>query len=102
MLEGNIKNIEMKILPYFEEKRKGRLILMDKVIRRSMFIPQDLDDRLNEMIKRYSYQYRSDLYQELIELGILKYNEDQDLKNMIVDLVLRVETLLKKLEEKNE
>lgn len=72
------------------------------MIRRSMFIPKDLDDRLNEMIKRYSYQYRSDLYQELIELGILKYNEDQDLKNMIVDLVLRVETLLKKLEEKNE
>ena len=75
---------------------------MDKMIRRSMFIPQDLDDRLNEMKKRYSYKYRNDLYQELIELGLLKYDEDQNLKNMIIDLVLKIDILLKKLEEKNE
>ena len=44
-------------------------------IKRSIIFPKELDSIINGMTERYSYQTKSKLIIELLELGILKFNE---------------------------
>ena len=50
------------------------------------------------MIKEYSYTVKNDLLIELLELGILKFIEDLELKNKINNLINKLELILDKLE----
>ena len=74
--------------------------MMDKknIIRRSISLPKALDEKITIMIKEYSYTVKNDLLIELLELGILKFNEDLELKNKINSLINKLELILDKLE----
>ena len=48
------------------------------------------------MIKEYSYTFKKDL---LIELCILKFNDDLELKNKINQLLPKIEYLIEKFED---
>ena len=69
-------------------------------IRRSISLPKELDDRIDKMTKKYSYSVKNDLYVELVELGLLKFEEDLELKNMMYQLLTRVNVLIENLESK--
>lgn len=71
-----------------------------EVIRRSISVPKELDERIDTMSKKYSYSIKNDLYIELLELGILKFDEDLELKSMMSQLLIKVDTLIEKLEYK--
>ena len=70
-------------------------------IRRSISIPNELNNRIDEMISQYSYTYKNDLIIELLELGLLKFNEDLELKQFMINLLLRVNNLIQLLEKNN-
>lgn len=65
-----------------------------KNIRRSITIKKELDDKIQIMKEKYSYKVKNDLIVELIELGILKYEEDLELKSKINLLINKVNKLL--------
>ncbi len=73
---------------------------MKNIIRRSISIPKELDDKINVMSNEYSYSIKNELYLELLELGMIKFDEDIALKNLIVNLLSRLDELLNKLENK--
>ena len=52
-----------------------------KFYRKCITIPKDLVFVIDRMAKNYSYRVRNELYVELLELGILKFNENFSLKN---------------------
>lgn len=49
------------------------------------------------MTKKYSYHAKNELYVELLELGIIKFDEDIELKQMISNLLSKIELLLEHL-----
>lgn len=67
------------------------------IIRRSISIPKELDERIEIMKKEYSYSVKNELIIELIELGILKYKEDVELKNKIDKFFNNIDVILDKL-----
>ena len=73
---------------------------MKNIIRRSISIPKELDDKINVMSNEYSYSIKNELYLELLVLGMIKFDEDIALKNLIVNLLSRLDELLNKLENK--
>lgn len=70
------------------------------IIRRSVSIPKILDDRVSSMVKKYSYSVKNELIVELIELGIIKYEENTLLLDKINNLMDRMEQFLNNLENK--
>lgn len=64
------------------------------VIRRSITIPTILDNKISIMADEYSYKIKNNLIIELLELGIIKYNEDIEIKNLLIELINRIEVLL--------
>lgn len=70
-------------------------------IRRSITIPYLLDNRISLMTKQYSYRNKNDLIIELLELGIIKFDEDERTKKLLYTLIQKVDTLLSELENKN-
>ncbi len=71
-----------------------------KLIRRSVSIPVYLDEKIDLLKKQFSYRSKTDLIIELLELGIIKFNEDDKLKENMKNLVIKVEMLLRKLDDK--
>lgn len=67
------------------------------ILRRSISIPKELDNQIEIMRKEYSYSVKNELIVELIELGILKYKEDVELKNKIDKFLNNVDLILDKL-----
>ena len=67
------------------------------VLRRSISIPKELDNQIEIMRKEYSYSVKNELIVELIELGILKYKEDVELKNKIDKFLNNIDLILDKL-----
>lgn len=72
-------------------------MISSKLTRRSLTFPKELTSRIDDMAKKYSYKYKNELYTELLELGILKFDEDVSLKNMILNLLSKVEELIEVL-----
>ena len=70
-------------------------------IRRSISISNDLNKRINDMASKYSYTYKNDLIIELLELGILKFNEDLELKQLIDNLLPKIDNLIQLLEKRS-
>lgn len=64
------------------------------VVRRSVTIPTALDNKISVMANNYAYKIKNDLIVELLELGILKYEEDTEIKNLLPTLINKVELLL--------
>jgi len=69
-------------------------------IRRSVTIPTSLDDRINLLQNDFSYKVKNDLIIELLELGIIKFSEDNKLENRINTLLNKIDLLVSKLENK--
>lgn len=71
---------------------------MDKkeIIRRSISIPKDLDEIISIVSKKYSYKVKNELIVELLELGLLKFNEDLELKNKISNLINKIDKYMEK------
>jgi len=71
---------------------------MDKkeIIRRSISIPKDLDEIISIVVKKYSYKVKNELIVELLELGLLKFNEDLELKNKISNLINKIDKYMEK------
>lgn len=64
-------------------------------------MPIELNKRIDEMANEYSYTYKNELIIELLELGILKFNEDLELKQFMIKLLSRVNNLIQLLERNN-
>lgn len=69
---------------------------MDKkeIIRRSVSLPEALDEHIGIMAKEFSYKVKNELIIELLELGILKFKEDIELKNKLDILLNKMELIL--------
>ena len=65
-----------------------------EVIRRSITIPTILDNKISIMANEYSYKIKNDLFIELLELGIIKHNEDMEIKSLLLELINKVEILI--------
>ena len=68
--------------------------------RKHINIPRELVSSIDEMAKKYSYTTQNKLYIELLELGILKFNENFSLRNTISNLVGQVQELIEILNSK--
>ena len=68
-------------------------------IKRSIIFPKELDSIINDMTERYSYQTKSKLIIELLELGILKFNEDLNRNAKIDEMLNKINFLLGKLDK---
>lgn len=71
-----------------------------ETIRRSVTIPTSLDNRINILQDDFSYKVKNDLIVELLELGIIKFSEDNKLENKVNTLINKVDLLVTKLENK--
>lgn len=56
------------------------------IIRRSISISDSLNELLEFYFKKYSYKSRNDLIVELLELGIIKMNENNEIKTDIQNI----------------
>ena len=56
------------------------------MIRRSISISDSLNELLEFYFKKYSYKSRNDLIVELLELGIIKMNESNEIKTDIQNI----------------
>lgn len=65
-----------------------------EVIRRSITIPTILDNKISVMADEYSYKIKNDLIIELLELGIIKHDEDMEIKSLLLELINKVEILI--------
>ena len=54
---------------------------------------------INGMTERYSYQTKSKLIIELLELGILKFNEDLNRNAKIDEILNKINFLLEKMDK---
>lgn len=68
-------------------------------IKRSIIFPKELDSIINGMTERYSYQTKSKLIIELLELGILKFNEDLNRNVKIDEILNKINFLLEKMDK---
>lgn len=66
----------------------------NQVIRRSISLPLKLDNRIELLKKEYSYNVKNELYVELIELGLIKFYEDLELKNQMYSILKKMDMLL--------
>lgn len=65
-----------------------------EVIRRSITIPTTLDNKISVMADEYNYKIKNDLIIELLELGIIKHDEDMEIKSLLLELINKVEILI--------
>ena len=49
--------------------------------RRSITIPKELDEIIKLKYKRSTYTFINDLIVELLELGLIKYDDNMDIKS---------------------
>lgn len=68
-------------------------------IKRSIIFPKELDSIINGMTERYSYHTKSKLIIELLELGILKFNEDLNRNAKIDEILNKINFLLEKMDK---
>lgn len=65
-----------------------------EVIRRSITIPTILDNKISVIADEYNYKIKNDLIIELLELGIIKHDEDMEIKSLLLELINKVEILI--------
>lgn len=72
---------------------------MKEYTRRNFYVPIELDDEITRMADKYNYKSKKDMYVELLELGILKFEEDYTMKNVMIRLINKIDYLLSKIED---
>lgn len=63
-------------------------------IRRSISIPIELEEIIELRFKRSNYSFINDMIVELLELGIIKLNEDDMIKEQNKEIIQKLDELL--------
>ena len=63
--------------------------------RRSISLPIELDEIISTRFKNTNYSFINDFLIELLELGLIKLDEDSEIKNRQVEILNKLEELIK-------
>ncbi len=62
--------------------------------RRSISLPVELDEIISIKFKNTNYSFMNDFLIELLELGLIKLNEDLEIKNRQIELLNKLDELI--------
>lgn len=62
--------------------------------RRSISLPIELDEIISIKFKNTNYSFINDFLIELLELGLIKLNEDFEIKNRQIEILNKLEELM--------
>lgn len=62
--------------------------------RRSISIPSELDDIIKLKFKKYNYSFINDLIIELIEIGLIKYEENEKINQQQNEILEKLDEIL--------
>lgn len=62
--------------------------------RRSVSLPIELDEIISIKFKNTNYSFINDFLIELLELGLVKLDEDLEIKNKQIEILNRIDKLL--------
>ena len=65
--------------------------------RRSISLPIDLDEIISIKFQKTNYSFMNDFLIELLELGLIKLDEDLEIKNRQVELLDKIDELISKI-----
>ena len=65
--------------------------------RRSISLPIELDEIISIKFQKTNYSFMNDFLIELLELGLIKLDEDLEIKNRQVELLDKVDKLISKI-----
>ena len=63
--------------------------------RRSISLPIELDEIISIKFKNTNYSFINDFLIELLELGLIKLDEDLEIKNRQIEILNKLEELIK-------
>lgn len=63
--------------------------------RRSISLPIELDEIISIKFKNTNYSFINDFLIELLELGLIKLDEDSEIKNRQIEILNKLEELIK-------
>ena len=62
--------------------------------RRSISLPVELDEIISIKFKNTNYSFINDFLVELLELGLIKLNEDLEIKNKQIEILDKIDKLI--------
>lgn len=62
--------------------------------RRSISLPNELDEIISIKFRNTNYSFINDFLVELLELGLIKMNEDLELKNRQMEILNKINELI--------
>ena len=62
--------------------------------RRSISLPVELDEIISIKFKNTNYSFLNDFLIELLELGLVKMDEDSEIKNRQIELLNKIDKLI--------
>jgi len=62
--------------------------------RRSISLPIELDEIISIKFKNTNYSFINDFLIELLELGLIKLNEDLEIKNEQIEILNKIDELI--------
>ena len=62
--------------------------------RRSISLPIELDEIISIKFKKTNYSFVNDFLVELLELGLIKLDEDIEIKNKQIEILNKIEKLI--------
>ncbi len=62
--------------------------------RRSISLPTELDEIISIKFKNTNYSFLNDFLIELLELGLVKMDEDSEIKNRQIELLNKIDKLI--------
>lgn len=62
--------------------------------RRSVSLPIELDELISIKFKTTNYTFINDFLVELLELGLIKLDEDSEIKNMQIEILDKLDELI--------
>ena len=62
--------------------------------RRSISLPIELDEIISIKFKKTNYSFLNDFLVELLELGLIKLDEDIEMKNKQIEILNKIDKLI--------
>lgn len=62
--------------------------------RRSISLPIELDEIISIKFKKTNYSFVNDFLVELLELGLIKLDEDLEIKNKQIEILNKIDKLI--------
>lgn len=62
--------------------------------RRSISIPSELDEIIQLKFKKYKYSFINDLIVELLEIGLIKYEENEKINHQQLEILEKLDEIL--------